>query len=67
MVQGVHTLDDEPESSHSGSRVAADLTTAFYAEYVGEGAYDGLLYRVWGSQHPESNGYRLSGYIAPIE
>lgn len=50
-----------------GEGGSADLKTAFYAEYVGDGAYDGLLYRVWGSQHPESNGYRLSGYIAPIE
>ncbi len=43
------------------------LKTSAFAEYVGEGGYEGLLYRVWASQHPESDGYMLVGYITPIE
>ena len=45
----------------------ANLKTTFFAEYVGEGGYEGLLYRVWGSQHPDSDGYMVVGYITPTE
>ena len=41
------------------------LHTAFYAEYVGEGPYAGLIYREWGAQYPGSNGYLITGYIEP--
>lgn len=43
------------------------LKTTFYAEYAGEGAYEGLIYREWGTQYPGSNGYWITGYIEPAE
>jgi hypothetical protein len=43
------------------------LHTTFYAEYVGEGPYEGLVYREWGAQYPGSNGYLISGYIEPAD
>lgn len=43
------------------------LKTTFYAEYIGEGAYEGLIYREWGTQYPGSNGYLITGYIEPAE
>jgi hypothetical protein len=39
------------------------LSTAFYVEFIGEGAYEGLIYREWGAQYPGSNGYLTTGYI----
>lgn len=44
-----------------------DLRTAFFVEYAGEGAYEGLVYRAWGAQHPGSDGYMIVGYIQPAE
>lgn len=41
--------------------------TTFFAEYVGEGAYEGLIYREWGANHPRSDGYLITGYILPTE
>ena len=41
------------------------IRTAFYAEYVGEGPYEGLIYREWGAQYPGSDGYLVTGYIEP--
>ena len=43
------------------------LSTVYYVEFVGEGSYEGLIYREWGAQHPGSNGYMTFGYIEPAD
>lgn len=46
---------------------AGRLHTTFYAEFDGEGPYDGLTYQEWGAQSPELGGYQLSGLIRPSD
>jgi hypothetical protein len=43
------------------------LHTTFYAEYIGEGSYEGFVYREWGAQYPGSDGYLITGYIEPAD
>lgn len=64
---------DEGEGIWRGEGFGVDLWsegglhTVFHAEYAGEGEYEGLVYRVWGSQQPETSRYELVGYIEPAD
>lgn len=64
---------DEGEGTWRGEGFGVDLWsegglhTVFHAEYVGQGEYEGLVYRVWGSQQPETGRYELVGYIEPAD
>ena len=64
---------DEGEGTWRGEGFGADLWsedglhTVFHGEYAGEGDYEGLVYRVWGSQQPETGRYELVGYMQPAD
>jgi hypothetical protein len=64
---------DEGGGSWRGTGFGVDiwnddgLSTVFHNEYIGEGEYEGLVYRQWGSQKPGSDGYELIGYIQDAE
>ena len=64
---------DEGGGSWRGTGFGVDiwnddgLSTVFHTEYIGEGEYEGLVYREWGSQKPGSDGYEVIGYIQDAE
>jgi hypothetical protein len=64
---------DEGEGTWRGEGFGTDiwsgdgLHTVLHGEYAGEGEYEGLIYRVWGSQQPETGRYELVGYIEPAD
>lgn len=65
---------DEGEGTWRGEGFGADIFTeqgtihtVFHGEYLGEGEYEGLVYRIWGSQQPETPRYEIVGYIQPVE
>jgi hypothetical protein len=64
---------DQGDGTWSGEGFGVDiwkgdgLSTVYYNEFIGEGEYDGLVYREWGTQRPGSDGYEIVGYIQPAD